>query len=36
MQKKHMAFVPEGAKTQSGRDFRKEKGDYLKFDPSGS
>ncbi len=27
------AFVPEGAKTQSGRDFRKEKGDYLKFDP---
>ncbi|EMA6344069.1 peptide ABC transporter substrate-binding protein [Bacillus cytotoxicus] len=28
------AFVPEGAKTQSGRDFRKEKGDYLKFDPA--
>ncbi|WP_459503350.1 peptide ABC transporter substrate-binding protein [Bacillus sp. C1] len=26
------AFVPEGAKTQGGRDFRKEKGDYLKFD----
>ncbi len=28
------AFVPEGAKTQSGRDFRKEKGDYVKFDPA--
>ncbi|MEK0219107.1 peptide ABC transporter substrate-binding protein [Bacillus proteolyticus] len=27
------AFVPEGAKTQGGRDFRKEKGDYVKFDP---
>lgn len=26
------AFVPEGAKTQGGRDFRKEKGDYVKFD----
>ncbi|MGQ0518662.1 peptide ABC transporter substrate-binding protein, partial [Bacillus sp. D-CC] len=28
------AFVPEGAKTQSGRDFRKEKGGYVKFDPA--
>ncbi|KEK21930.1 peptide ABC transporter substrate-binding protein [Bacillus gaemokensis] len=32
--KEAYGFVPEGAKTESGRDFRKEKGDYFKYDPA--
>ena len=32
--KEAYGFVPEGAKTEGGRDFRKEKGDYFKYDPA--
>lgn len=34
MQKKQMHSFQKEQKTQSGRDFRKEKGGYVKFDPA--